>query len=233
MRKDSVLHIEDLGLIDYQKAWDYQQTLAARLLETKLWNRKNPDSFRPISHYLLFCEHPHVYTLPRKADINNLLVSEAELNSMGVSLIRNNRGGQITYHGQGQLVVYFVVDLEDIFTDVARYIRGLEQLVINVLKNYQLNAGRIETLSGVWLEEDTPNARKICAVGLHLSRWISTHGIALNVHTDLSYFDKIIPCGITDKAVTSLEKETNLPISLPTLKQQIVEAFRAEFMQTS
>lgn len=229
MKTNSLLHIQDLGRIDYQKAWDYQQKLSAELIETKLWNRHNPTEARPIQHYLLFCEHPHVYTLPRKGDANNLLISEAEMQALGAHLVINNRGGQVTYHGQGQLVVYFVLDLEDIFTDVNKYIRGLEEMIINVLKNYHIAAGRIPSLSGVWLDPDTPQARKICAIGIHLSRWVSTHGIAFNIHTDLSYFEHIIPCGITDKAVTSLEKETQLPIHLSDVKQYIQIEFEKIF----
>ncbi len=200
----------DLGLVDYKKAWDYQTDLFNKILTVKTENRNLPESLqKPTDNFLLFCEHPHVFTLGRSGDENNLLVKKEALDSLRAAYYHINRGGDITYHGPGQIVVYPVVDLENFFTDIHRYMRLLEESVIQTLKEFDIVSGRIPGLTGVWLEPEYPGqARKICALGVKMSRWVTLHGLAFNVNTDLSYFDNIVPCGIEDKMVTSLKKET-------------------------
>lgn len=199
----------DLGLIDYQQAWDYQTTLFKKILSQKSENRSLPtDEQKLTDNYLIFCEHPHVYTLGQSGNEKNLVIPPEKLSSLGARFYHINRGGDITYHGPGQLVVYPVLDLENFFTDIHRYMRTLEEAVIQTLNHFQLTAGQLKGLTGVWLDGDTPaKARKICAMGVKTSRWVTMHGLALNVNTDLTYFNHIVPCGISDKAVTSMEKE--------------------------
>lgn len=224
----------DLGLIDYQKAWDYQTELFNKILAVKSENRNLPDNQQlPTSNYLLFCEHPHVYTLGKSGDEKNLMTPLSDLSAIGASFFQINRGGDITYHGPGQLVVYPVIDLENFFTDIHQYMRLLEESVIATLKNLGIEAGRIKGLTGVWLDfMDERKARKICALGVKTSRWVTMHGLALNVNTDLNYFNHIVPCGIADKAVTSIEKELQAVQSIEKvkelLKQQIVSLFDME-----
>ena len=199
----------DLGLMDYQKAWEYQTGLFQSILAIKTANRSLEDSAQASTkNYFIFCEHPHVFTLGKSGDENNLLIKKEELDSIHADYFPTNRGGDITYHGPGQIVVYPVLDLENFFTDIHRYMRTLEEAVIQTLKEFAIDAGRIEGLTGVWLDNiNAAKARKICALGVKTSRWVTLHGLALNVNTDLKYFDYIIPCGIADKAVTSMEKE--------------------------
>jgi len=224
----------DIGLIDYQKAWDYQTDLFNKILAVKSSNRDFPDNEqRTTNNYLLFCEHPHVYTLGKSGDEKNLVISAENLSSIGASFYQINRGGDITYHGPGQIVVYPVIDLENFFTDIHQYMRTLEESVIGTLKELGITAGRIKGLTGVWLDwTDEPMAKKICALGVKTSRWVTMHGLALNVNTDLSYFNHIVPCGISDKAVTSVEKElcSTQPMEKvkELLKQQIVSLFEME-----
>jgi lipoyl(octanoyl) transferase len=201
----------DLGLIDYQKAWDYQTDLFNKTLAVKSENRNRPDTDQlATSNYLLFCEHPHVYTLGKTGNEKNLIIDGSDLSSIGASFYQINRGGDITYHGPGQIVVYPVIDLENFFTDIHQYMRLLEESIIQTLDEFNIEAGRIKGLTGVWLEADySRKARKICAMGVKTSRWVTMHGLALNVNTDLNYFNNIVPCGISDKAVTSMEKELN------------------------
>ena len=201
----------DLGLIDYQKAWDYQTDLFNKILSVKSENRTRSNNEQlTTNNFLIFCEHPHVYTLGKSGDEKNLIVSGDKLPSIGASFYHINRGGDITYHGPGQIVVYLVVDLENFFTDIHQYMRTLEEGVIQTLSEFDLEAGRIKGLTGVWLDNDDPvKARKICAMGVKTSRWVTMHGLALNVNTDLNYFNNIVPCGISDKAVTSMQKELN------------------------
>ncbi|HCW06510.1 MAG TPA: lipoyl(octanoyl) transferase [Cytophagales bacterium] len=201
----------DLGLIDYQKAWDYQTDLFNKTLSIKAENRNRSNNDQlTTNNYLLFCEHPHVYTLGKSGDEKNLIFPLSELASIGANFYNINRGGDITYHGPGQIVVYPIIDLENFFTDIHQYMRTLEEAVIQTLKEFQIEAGRIKGLTGVWLDVDNPvKARKICAMGVKTSRWVTMHGLALNVNTDLNYFNHIVPCGISDKAVTSMEKELN------------------------
>lgn len=201
----------DLGLIGYQQAWDYQTDLFNKTLAIKSENRNRPNSEQQATNnYLLFCEHPHVYTLGKSGDEKNLIINGADLSSIGASFYHINRGGDITYHGPGQIVAYPVIDLENFFTDIHHYMRVLEEGVIQTLREFSIEAGRIKGLTGVWLDvDDEKKARKICAMGVKTSRWVTMHGLALNVNTDLNYFNNIVPCGISDKAVTSMEKELN------------------------
>ncbi|MBS1951507.1 MAG: octanoate-[acyl-carrier-protein]-protein-N-octanoyltransferase [Cytophagales bacterium] len=211
----------DLGLIDYQKAWDYQTELFNSILATKAENRNGlGQEQKPTDNYLIFCEHPHVYTLGKSGDEKNLVIQPKELSSIGASFYHINRGGDITYHGPGQLVVYPIIDLENFFTDIHQYMRLLEETVIQTLAEFKIQAGRIKGLTGVWLDTNDPHkARKICALGVKTSRWITMHGLALNVNPDLSYFNHIVPCGITDKAVTSMEKELRTKQEMTNVKE--------------
>jgi lipoyl(octanoyl) transferase len=214
---------EDLGLIQYKQSWDYQEQLFNEVVERKLLNRNLPDSEKqPVVHHLLFCEHPHVYTLGRSGQEENLLVDEKGLREKQATFYRNNRGGDITYHGPGQLVGYPILDLDYFFTDIHKYLRYLEEAIILTLKEYKIESGRIPNLTGVWLDpENKLKARKICAMGVRCSRWVTMHGFAFNVNTDLSYFGNNVPCGITDKAVTSLEKELTRNVDLQEVKEKV------------
>tara|TARA_B100000287_G_C20551122_1_gene748532 strand:- start:248 stop:943 length:696 start_codon:yes stop_codon:yes gene_type:complete len=223
------VYFEDLGLIDYKKCWDYQESLFAEILSVKSTNRKEKQKTKT-KNYLLFCEHPHVYTLGKNGNKNNLLVNEKYLNSRDADFYKINRGGDITYHGPGQIVGYPILDLENFFTDIHKYLRLLEEAVILTLKEYDLNTERSIGETGVWLDVGTKEARKICAIGVKSSRWVTMHGFALNINSDLSYFKNIIPCGIVDKKVTSLEKELNKKIDITEvkikLKKHIISLFK-------
>jgi len=221
----------DLGLIDYQQAWDYQTNLFNQILEIKKQNRNLAEEEQlPTSNYLLFCEHPHVYTLGKSGDEKNLLVKKEDLHTIQASYFPINRGGDITYHGPGQLVVYPIIDLENFFTDIHQYMRLLEEAVIQTLATFHITAGRIPGLTGVWLGFDNMKyARKICAMGVKTSRWVTMHGLALNVSPDLSYFHHIVPCGIDDKAVTSVEKELGATIDMHEVKQVMKEKITSLF----
>jgi lipoyl(octanoyl) transferase len=199
----------DLGLISYQEAWDYQTNLFNQTLEVKRQNRDLSKNEQLLTNnYLIFCEHPHVYTLGKSGDEKNLLIKKEDLHTINASYYPVNRGGDITYHGPGQLIAYPVIDLENFFTDIHKYMRLLEESVIQTLHEFNIQAGRMAGLTGVWLDtQQKLNPKKICALGVKTSRWVTLHGLALNVNTDLSYFSNIVPCGITDKAVTSMEKE--------------------------
>ena len=198
--------VKDLGHKDYKETWDYQESLFEEIVELKRKNRaENTDL--PTPNYFLFVEHPHVYTLGKSGHIENLLIDEAALAKKGASFYKINRGGDITYHGPGQIVGYPIIDLENFFTDIHKYLRSLEEVIIRTLADYDIKGERSEGETGVWLDVGTPFARKICAMGVRASRWVTMHGFALNVNTDLGYFDNIIPCGIRGKAVTSLNVE--------------------------
>ena len=198
--------VKDLGHKDYKETWDYQESLFEEIVELKRKNRaENTDL--PTPNYFLFVEHPHVYTLGKSGHIENLLIDEAALAKKGASFYKINRGGDITYHGPGQIVGYPIIDLENFFTDIHKYLRSLEEVIIRTLADYGIKGERSEGETGVWLDVGTPFARKICAMGVRASRWVTMHGFALNVNTDLGYFDNIIPCGIRGKAVTSLNIE--------------------------
>jgi lipoyl(octanoyl) transferase len=221
----------DLGLIDYQQAWDYQTDLFNKSLEIKKQNRDLPSNEQRITNnHLIFCEHPHVYTLGKSGDEKNLLIRKEDLHTIQASYYAINRGGDITYHGPGQLVVYPVIDLENFFTDIHQYMRLLEEAVIQTLAAFQISAGRIKGLTGVWIDFENGIApRKICALGVKTSRWVTMHGLALNVNTDLNYFNHIVPCGIDDKAVTSMQKEMGAQLPMEQvksiLKEKIVSLF--------
>jgi lipoyl(octanoyl) transferase len=199
----------DLGLIDYQEGWDMQEKLFAEIIDSKVANRGiAPEKQKTTSNYLLFCQHPHVYTLGKSGKNDNLLINEEALQEIEAKFYKINRGGDITYHGPGQLVAYPILDLENFFTDIHRYMRFLEESVILTLADYGIVAGRIDGLTGVWLDAiEQQNLRKICAMGVKSSRWVTMHGLALNVNTDLNYFQNIVPCGIDDKTVTSMATE--------------------------
>ena len=232
-RKTSFTH---LGLIDYKEAWDYQASLFSKILEVKTANRYLPESEQqPTDNHLLFCEHPHVFTLGKSGDEKNLLIKPESLHDIQATYYHINRGGDITYHGPGQLVGYPILDLENFFTDIHKYMRLLEEAVIQTLQEYGLKSGRIPGLTGVWLDVDKPErARKICALGVKTSRWVTMHGFAFNVNTQLNYFDYIVPCGISDKAVTSLEQELGKPQNIDQVseivKNKIVESFEIELI---
>lgn len=229
---------KDLGQISYQKAWDYQRELHQELVDIKMQNRDRiQQGLSPIppSHHLLFCDHPHVYTLGKSGSLDHLLLSEQELENQGIEFFKINRGGDITYHGPKQIVAYPIFDLECFFTDVHKYVRFLEEAVILTLAEYNIKADRIKDYTGVWiLPEDNSPKRKICAIGVHLSRWITMHGLAFNVNTDLKYFDYIIPCGINDedKTVTSLEKELRRPVDIKEVKAKLKKHFQNLFQFT-
>ncbi len=227
----------DLGLINYQQALDFQTARFNETLAIKNGNRNRPETEQvPTKNYLIFCEHPHVFTLGKSGDEKNLLIKKEDLPSIHATYHPINRGGDITYHGPGQVVVYPVFDLENFFTDIHRYMRTLEEAVINTLREYSIDAGRIQGLTGVWLEPTNEDkARKICALGVKTSRWVTLHGLAFNVNTDLHYFDYIVPCGLADKAVTSMEKELGVIQDLnevkKSLKNNLISLFDIKFQE--
>ncbi|MEY8020925.1 lipoyl(octanoyl) transferase LipB [Muriicola sp. SD30] len=198
--------IEDLGLKDYKETWDYQEELFQEIIGLKIRNRREATTL-PTPNHFLFVEHPHVYTLGKSGDIENLLVDEEQLKKRGATFYKINRGGDITYHGPGQIVGYPILDLDNFFTDIHKYLRLLEEMIILTLADYGLKGERSKGETGVWLDVGTPFARKICAMGVRASRWVTMHGFAFNINTDLSYFDLMIPCGIKGKGVTSLNVE--------------------------
>lgn len=204
------VEIQDLGLKDYKETWDYQEKLFQEILEIKSQNRKDETNAKQTPNYLLFVEHPHVYTLGKSGHMENMLLNEGQLAAKGATFYKINRGGDITYHGPGQIVGYPIFDLDNFFTDIHKYLRYLEEAIIMTLAEYGLKGERSEGETGVWLDVGTPFARKICAMGVRASRWVTMHGFALNVNTDLGYFDNIIPCGIRGKAVASLNVELGL-----------------------
>ena len=200
------VYIQDLGNKDYKETWDYQEELFKGIVDTKIKNRRE-DAGLQTNNYFLFVEHPHVYTLGKSGDMSNLLVDEAQLKAKNATFYKVNRGGDITYHGHGQIVGYPILDLDNFFTDIHKYLRFLEEMIILTLAEYGLKAERSPGETGVWLDVGTPFARKICAMGVRASRWVTMHGFALNVNANLGYFDLMIPCGIRGKAVTSLNVE--------------------------
>jgi len=214
-----------LGTVDYQEAWDYQEKLFAQTIELKTYNRKTvaPEEEKVTPNYLIFCQHPHVYTLGKSGSENNLLINEDFLKAKGATFYKINRGGDITYHGPGQLVGYPLFDLDNFFNDIQNNLRLLEEAVILMLADYGITAGRIAGLTGVWLDHvEQKQPRKICAMGVKCSRWVTMHGFALNVNTDLEYFNYIVPCGITDKAVTSMQKELGREIPMAEVEEKML-----------
>lgn len=229
------IQLQDLGNRDYKSTWEYQEQLFQDVVDLKIKNRREELDL-PTQNYLLFVEHPHVYTLGKSGDLENLLLNEKQLEAKGATFYKINRGGDITYHGPGQIVGYPILDLENFFTDIHKYLRLLEESMILTLAEYGLESGRSEGETGVWLGVGTPFARKICAMGVRASRWVTMHGFALNVNVDLGYFDNIIPCGIRGKGVTSLNVELRVEkVDEDEVKSKIIKhlthLFEAEFIK--
>lgn len=218
------VHYKNLGLIDYKDAWDYQEKLFAGITQTKLRNRdRNPDDLSETDNYLIFCQHPHVYTLGKSGDEANMLLDKSGLEEKEATFYHINRGGDITYHGPGQLVGYPILDLDNFFTDIHKYLRYIEEAIILTCKDYGIEAGRIEGLTGVWLDHiNKKNPRKICAIGVKASRWVTMHGFAFNVNSNLDYFKYIVPCGIDDKAVTSLKAELKQDVDFSKVEEKVL-----------
>ena len=229
MPKNKKVIFEDLGLMDYKACWDYQEKLFNKTIEQKIFNRNN-NSEIPTSNYLLFVEHPHVYTLGKSGDAAHLLINDNQLQEKQATYYKINRGGDITYHGPGQLVGYPILDLDHFFTDIHKYLRLLEETIILTLDEYGIKAGRSKGETGVWLDEDNVfKARKICAMGVRCSRWVTMHGWGFNVNSDLNYFSNIVPCGIQDKAVTSLNKELGHDVDMNEIKEKLKKHFSVLF----
>ena len=232
---NKIVQVQNLGKKDYQETLIYQKEIFQQIVDVKLNNRKENKSL-VTPNFLLFVEHPHTYTLGRSGSVNNLLINNAQLKEVGAQFYEIGRGGDITYHGPGQLVAYPILDLDNFFTDIHKYLRFLEEAVILTLKDYGINGGRIDGLTGVWIDfEEKINPRKICAFGVKASRWVTMHGLALNVNADLKYFDYIVPCGISDKAVTSIEKELGEQVSMADvqnkLKDHIGRLFQMQLLE--
>ncbi|EDP72223.1 lipoyltransferase [Flavobacteriales bacterium ALC-1] len=226
---NKTVKLQDLGLKDFKATWDYQETLFKAILDTKIKNRREDAGLETGNHFL-FVEHPHVYTLGKSGELSNLLLTEAQLTEKGATFYKINRGGDITYHGPGQIVGYPILDLDNFFTDIHKYLRFLEEMIIGTLAEYNLKAERSPGETGVWLDVGTPFARKICAMGVRASRWVTMHGFALNVNADLGYFDNIIPCGIRGKAVTTLNNELGLDsVDEEEVKTKLLKHFKTLF----
>lgn len=220
----------DLGNIEYGAAWDLQESYMKKGLDIKSARFHNePLGEEAIKHYLFVCQHPHVYTLGKSGFMENLLINDERMKDLNVTFYKTNRGGDITYHGPGQMVAYPVLDLEQYFTDLGRYMRSLEEAIILTLKEYGIESGRLKGSTGVWLDADNANARKICAMGVKSSRWITIHGLALNINTNLQFFNYIVPCGIVDKGVTSMAKELGKEIDEEEVKKIFIEKFAEVF----
>lgn len=228
LRQNKKIQCTDLGIQDYKKTWDYQETLFKSVVDIKIKNRREEAELET-PNYFMFVTHPHVYTLGKSGSFENLLLSEVELQKKGASFYKINRGGDITYHGPGQIVGYPILDLENFFTDIHKYLRFLEEVVILTLKEYGITGTRSEGETGVWLDVGTPFARKICAMGVRASRWVTMHGFALNANVDLGYFDNIIPCGIRGKAVASMHVELGKPVDEKELKNRLLKHFSELF----
>lgn len=217
---------EDLGQMEYLEAWDYQTEIFDSIVSVKTENRKKEDEGIEKSetkNHLIFCEHPHVYTLGKSGKESHLLMNQTQLDENNISYHKINRGGDITYHGPGQIVGYPIFDLDNFFTDIHKYLRFIEEAVILTLEEYGIKSGRIEGLTGVWLDIDDPvKSRKICALGVKCSRWVTMHGFAFNVNTDLSLFKNIVPCGIDDKAVTSMQQELGKELNIAKVKSKLL-----------
>jgi lipoyl(octanoyl) transferase len=226
MNRDIVLH--DLGLLDYQKAVDYQTKIFNKIIDQKLKNRKSVNKEITQNH-LIFVEHPNVYTLGKSGDINNLLLSKEDLEKKEIQFFNTNRGGDITCHGPGQIVCYPILDLDNFFSDIHKYLRYLEEVVIQTLNEFGIKSERCSDETGVWIEPKQISARKICAMGVKASRWVTMHGFALNVDNDLSYFENIIPCGISNKSVTSITNEISNQVDKYDVKEKIIKNFENIF----
>ena len=223
-----LVYFRDLGLIDYKEAWDFQETIFKNTIQEKIQIR-NGDNTITTKNYLLFCEHPHVFTLGKSGSESNLLLNELELEQEEATFYKINRGGDITYHGPGQLVAYPIFDLDHFFTDIHKYMRFLEEAVIQTLADYGIVSGRVDGLTGVWIDGDLPTARKICALGVKSSRWVTMHGIGFNVNSDLHYFTHIIPCGIDDKAVTSMQIDSGRKLDMHELSNVLKNKLAQQF----
>lgn len=226
-----LVKFEDLGLIDYKQCWDYQEKIFAQIVELKVANRNlPPEQQQAPLHHLIFCEHPHVYTLGKSGSRDHVLISDEEMQKIGATFYKINRGGDITYHGPGQIVGYPILDLDYFFTDIHKYLRYLEEAIILTLSKYGVEAERFPGYTGVWIDATIPEkARKICAMGVRCSRWVTMHGFAFNVNTDLTYFNNIVPCGIKDKDVTSLERELGHKVDISEVKAILKEEIRKLF----
>ena len=225
------IRFKDLGIVEYQTAWDYQESLLKENVQVKLNQRESGNqSGTDTVHYLLFCEHPPVYTLGKSGHEENILIGNEEMEQKGIQYFHTNRGGDITFHGLQQLVGYPILDLEKFYTDIGRYLRELEEVIILTLAEYGIKGERSKGETGVWIEPGIPGReRKICAMGVRCSRWITMHGFALNVNTDLSFFNHIIPCGIANKQVTSIQKELNHLVDLEEVKERVKKNFEKVF----
>lgn len=223
-----IVHFQDLGLIDYQEAWDFQEQLFKATIDRKIAQRNGLTSETTENH-LLFCEHPHVYTLGKSGSVDHLLLSDDQLTEHDARFYKINRGGDITYHGPGQLVAYPIFDLDHFFTDIHKYMRMLEEAVILTLADFGIKGDRYDGLTGVWIEPTTERARKICAMGVKSSRWVTMHGIGFNVNSNLSYFSHIVPCGIDDKAVTSMQQELGHEVDMTVVKSALKKHLAACF----
>lgn len=224
MKQNRDTEFVHLGLKDYQETWDYQQRLFDSSVALKIENRKlAEDNQTLVPNHLIFVHHPHVYTLGKSGDPRHLLLTDELLKSKQAKFYKINRGGDITYHGPGQIVGYPIIDLDSFFTDIHRYLRYLEEAVILTLSDYGIMGGRVDGLTGVWIDYETDNPRKICALGVKTSRWVTMHGFALNVNTNLEYFDYIVPCGIVDKTVTSMEKELGSHVEISKVEERLLD----------
>jgi lipoyl(octanoyl) transferase len=223
------VELEDLGLIDYKQCWDYQTKLFDASVQLKIKNRKFPENRVSTKNHLIFCEHPHVYTLGKSGDLKNLLIDGPKRKEKNISFYKINRGGDITYHGPGQLVVYPILDLDYFFSDIHKYLRLLEESVILTLADYGVAGQRLDGFTGVWVDAEKKTPRKICAIGVKCSRWVTMHGIGFNINSNLDYFKHIVPCGIEDKSVTSLQKEINQKIDMKELKLRFKKNFKILF----
>lgn len=232
MSPKPIVKVRHLGLAAYDAVTELQQELFQHSIDQKIHNRRNPDSQVVTENHLLFVEHPHVYTLGKSGDENNLLINNEALTEKGVRFYPTNRGGDITYHGPGQLVGYPILDLDCFFTDIHKYLRLLEECIIATLADYRILAGRSNGETGVWLDAEGENPRKICAMGIRTSRWVTMHGFALNVNTDLSFFDYIIPCGIRNKGVTSMQRELGKTVDLKEVSEKFQQHFAHQFEAT-
>ena len=229
MKKE--VQFRDLGVLDYQTVWDLQHELFQQSIDTKIHNRRNQTKTPTTNHFLLV-EHNPVITLGKSGLADHLLTSKTELEAIGISFFKIDRGGDITYHGPGQIVGYPILDLDHFFTDIHKYLRLLEQVIINTLADYDIIATRSKGETGVWLDVNTPFARKICAMGIRASRWVTMHGFSLNVNTNLSHFDHIVPCGIHGKQVTSMAQELTNEVSISEVKKRITHHFQKQFDAT-
>jgi lipoyl(octanoyl) transferase len=229
--KNQTIFFKDLGLTDYQKALSIQTHFFDTIKNIKIQNKQTGKS-SVTNNYLLFTEHPHVYTLGKSGKEEHLLIDAKEREKKSVQFIKTNRGGDITYHGPGQIVCYPIIDLDNFNLEILSYMRLLEEVIINVLAQYNIKGERSKGETGVWIDVDKPSVRKICAMGVKTSRWVTMHGFALNVHTDLSYFDHIIPCGIQNKGVTSMQTELQKKVDISTLKKEILKSFAQTFGAT-